>query len=72
MQVTSLSVTVSWLQDETVNEIARKLGKTAPQVLLRWGLQHGASVLPKSANPDHLKVCICLVLCMQGNWFTCY
>ncbi|KAL3133790.1 hypothetical protein ABBQ32_008269 [Trebouxia sp. C0010 RCD-2024] len=43
------------MEDETVNEIAKKLGRTAPQVLLRWGLQHGSSVLPKSANPDHLK-----------------
>lgn len=44
------------LQDKIVNEIAEKLGKTPTQVLLRWGLQHGSSVLPKSINPDHLKV----------------
>ena len=44
------------LQDKIVNEIAEKLGKTPTQVLLRWGLQHGSSVLPKSVNPDHLKV----------------
>lgn len=45
------------LQDETVNEVAKKLDRTPTQVLLRWGLQHGSSVLPKSANPEHLKVC---------------
>ena len=39
-----------------MNEIAEKLGKTPTQVLLRWGLQHGSSVLPKSVNPQHLKV----------------
>ena len=47
------------LQDETVNEIAKKLGRTSTQVLLRWGLQHGSSVLPKSSVPEHLKVCAC-------------
>ena len=44
------------LQDKLVHEIAKKLGRTPTQVLLRWGLQHGSSVLPMSVNPDHLKV----------------
>ena len=62
--LTRAAVTVSlFLQDETVNEIAKKLGKTATQVLLRWGLQHGSSVLPKSSDSDHLQVCICCASC---------
>ena len=59
-----------FLQDETVNEIAKKLGKTATQVLLRWGLQHGSSVLPKSSNSDHLQVCN-FVCFMQPPACTC-
>ncbi|DBA75126.1 TPA: hypothetical protein ACH3X1_010448 [Trebouxia sp. C0004] len=43
------------MEDKIVNKIAQKLGKTPTQVLLRWGLQHGSSVLPKSVNPHHLK-----------------
>lgn len=43
------------MEDKTVIEIAEKLGKTPTQVLLRWGLQHGSSVLPKSVDPQHLK-----------------
>lgn len=39
----------------TVVKIAQSLNKTIPQVLLKWGLQHGYSVLPKSKNPDHIK-----------------
>ena len=29
--------------------------KTAAQVLLRWSLQQGYSVIPKSLNPEHIK-----------------
>ncbi len=39
------------LDDPTVVEIARRLKMTAAQVLLRWGVQSGHAVLPKSASP---------------------
>ena len=44
------------LQDPEIAKIAKKNGKTAAQVLLQWGLQHGTSVIPKSSNPKHIKV----------------
>jgi diketogulonate reductase-like aldo/keto reductase len=33
-----------------VNEVAKAIGKSAAQVLLRWGLQHDLVVLPKSVH----------------------
>ncbi|EXB36728.1 Aldo-keto reductase family 4 member C10 [Morus notabilis] len=38
-----------------VASIAEELGKTPAQVALRWGLQMGHSILPKSANEARLK-----------------
>ncbi|CAM0883564.1 unnamed protein product [Alopecurus aequalis] len=38
-----------------VSSIAESLGKTPAQIALRWGLQMGQSVLPKSANESRLK-----------------
>ena len=35
-------------------EIGAPYGKTAPQVLVRWGLQRGFSVIPKSVNPGRI------------------
>ncbi|KAG0468212.1 hypothetical protein HPP92_017540 [Vanilla planifolia] len=38
-----------------VNMIAEKLGLTPAQIVLRWGIQSGHSVLPKSANETRIK-----------------
>ena len=35
-------------------DIAKAHGKTPAQVMLRWGLQHGRSVIPKSTKPSRI------------------
>ena len=40
--------------NEAVEALAKKHGRSAAQVLLRWGVQHGYSVLPKSSNPERM------------------
>ncbi|MFJ2617710.1 aldo/keto reductase [Glutamicibacter sp. NPDC087344] len=39
------------LQDDTVARIAKAHGKSPAQILLRWGISQGRSVIPKSTNP---------------------
>ena len=37
-----------------IGDIAKAHGKTPAQVMLRWGLQHGRSVIPKSTKPGRI------------------
>jgi 2,5-diketo-D-gluconate reductase A len=42
------------LEHPVVNEIAQRLGRTAAQVIIRWHLQHGVVVIPKSVVRDRI------------------
>jgi diketogulonate reductase-like aldo/keto reductase len=43
------------LDDPTVAEIARRLDRTPAQVLIRWCIQHGTIVLPKSTHRERIE-----------------
>lgn len=45
----------SVLSHPTVLHIAEQTGRTPAQVVLRWGIQRGTAVIPKSASAQHLK-----------------
>jgi diketogulonate reductase-like aldo/keto reductase len=44
----------SALEDPVIGRIAEAHGKSPAQVMLRWGLQHGRSVIPKSVRPERI------------------
>ena len=45
----------SVLESEIVKRIASSLGKTPAQVVLRWGIQRGTSVIPKSIRAERMR-----------------
>ena len=42
-------------RDPVLTEIGQKHGKTAAQVVLRWHLQRGVVVIPKSVRPERMR-----------------
>jgi 2,5-diketo-D-gluconate reductase A len=43
------------LGDPTIDAIARRVGKTPAQVVLRWHIERGDIVFPKSVNPARIR-----------------
>lgn len=41
-------------EGETVKKIAKETNKTPHQVVLRWAVQQGIAIIPKSVNPDRM------------------
>jgi D-xylose reductase len=44
----------SLLAHPAIVEIARAMNRTPAQVLLRWGVQRGTAVIPKTSRPERL------------------
>lgn len=44
----------TFLVDEALTGPAAKYGKTAAQICLRWGVQRGTTIIPKSTKPERL------------------
>ena len=42
------------LQDETLNKLAGKYKKSPAQIVLRWDIQRGVIVIPKSTHKDRI------------------
>jgi diketogulonate reductase-like aldo/keto reductase len=38
-----------------IREVAAKYGRTPAQILIRWSLQHGLVVIPKSVRPERIR-----------------
>ena len=43
------------LEDQTITRIAEEVGKTPAQVVLRWHIQRGDIVFPKSVTPSRMR-----------------
>lgn len=43
------------IKDPVVVEIAKQLGKSVQQILLRWAIQRGTIAIPKSTTPANIK-----------------
>lgn len=44
----------SVLEEDVVRQIAEVHGKTAAQVVLRWGIQRNGAIIPKTSRPERL------------------
>lgn len=43
------------LGEPVFKELAEKYGKSAAQIILRWHVQEGSVVFPKTMNPEHMR-----------------
>jgi len=42
------------LRHPVIGRVASEVGRSAAQVALRWALQHGVAVIPRSSKPPHM------------------
>lgn len=44
----------SVLEQSVVKQAAERLGKTPAQIVLRWGVQRGTAIIPKTSKPERM------------------
>lgn len=54
------STSDSVLTEPAVTSAAKRLGRTPAQVVLRWGIQRGTAIIPKTTRPERLRENIAL------------
>ncbi len=54
LELDMASQSESVLQQPAVMAIAERLGKTPAQIVLRWGVQRGNAIIPKTSRPERL------------------
>jgi len=42
-------------EDEVVRDLAESYGKSPAQIVLKWAVENGVAVLPKSSSPEHVR-----------------
>ncbi|KAJ7647618.1 Aldo/keto reductase [Roridomyces roridus] len=52
---------LTFMENDTVKNLADKLGTTPAQVVLSWGVLRGTSVIPKSERPERILANITLI-----------
>jgi D-xylose reductase len=45
----------SVMEQQSIRDVARRHGKTPAQVVLRWGVQRGTAIVPKTSKPERLR-----------------
>ncbi len=58
----------SLLEDPRIVEIGQRYGKTAAQVLIRYQVERGVAVLPKSVTPSRIQANINVSGVCVGVW----
>lgn len=60
LQLDMASESDSVLNEDCVNSAAARVGRTPAQVVLRWGVQRGVAIVPKTSRPERLSENIAL------------
>merc|ERR1712150_92122 len=55
VEIGGATMTESCLEDPVVKQIAASVSRTPAQVVLRWAVQRGTAVVPKSSKVERLK-----------------
>ena len=54
VQLGMAAIEESCLKEQVVIDIAKSHGKSPAQVVLRWGIQRGTAVIPKTTSKERL------------------